>query len=415
MMRDLFNSSHFLAGVEGLEFNRRLSLGEVEDFEASRNETSYIPATSQKTAYRKNPSSTFVSKKVFIYTDVNNRSEIISRFRAGKFAPKRPVNGVKIMHELVTIGSKIKDGDAVEPPVDSSSIKAIVEDGRIEDIVVAPLKKGRRKIHEQQKKPGNLYAEIEWPGGRRTRTEKVSITRESGSPFSILDVLFGDFNDRKELGVQYNVINFMRGKPKKPFNRWVSFARAPDNVASGRSQEYYALSYDRIRFTPADCLTDISKYLSFKVKEAQVKIMPKKSFNLLNRVTSAQETAAIQSEEMSSEVIGVEEELKAVVPAVRPLMHPSVAIMRYKRYGECPSWYSVGRSSASEILATRYNSARHLPPHIIALISQRCPEFLDTRSNTILDEFRDQQDLLEKYRPWYSFVTRRFQRKKRHH
>jgi hypothetical protein len=354
---------------------------------------------------------------------VTNRTEIISRFRAGKFAPKRPVNAVKIMHELVTIGSKIRNSntDVIEPPVNSKStnVKADVEEGRIEEIVVVPTKKRRRKIHEQQKTLGNLYAEIEWPGGRRTRTQKISITRESGAPFSILDVLFGDFNDRKELGVQYNVINFMRGKPKKPFNRWVSFASPPDNVASGRSQEYYALSNDRIRFTPIDCITDISKYFSFKMKKAQLKIMPKKSSNLENRVTAEQDTATTQiddgktSGQITTNVIEVEQESDATAPVIRPLMHPGVAIMKYKRYGECPSWYSVGRSSASEILATRYNSAKHIPPHIVTLINERCPEFLDTRSSTILDEFRNQQDLLEKYRPWYSFVTRRLQKNNR--
>jgi hypothetical protein len=355
---------------------------------------------------------------------VNNRTEIISRFRAGKFAPKRPVNAVKVMHELVTIGSRIRNRntDVIEPPVDSKSRKVNAEDeeGSNKEIILAPLKKKRRKTHEQQKTVGNLYAEIEWPGGRRTRTQKISITRESGAPFSILDVLFGDFNDRKELGVQYNVINFMRGKPKKPFNRWVSFASPPDNVASGRSQEYYALSNDRIRFTPVDCLTDISKYLSYNMKKVQLKSIPKKSSNFVkNSVTAAQKIATTQiddgkaSGQIATNVIEVEQELEAAAPLIRPFMHPGVAIMKYKRYGECPSWYSVGRSSASEILATRYNSAKHIPPHIVTLINQRCPEFLDTRSNTILDEFRDQQDLLEKYRPWYSFVTRRFQGKNR--
>lgn len=415
----MLTSFHIL-GVEGLEFNRRLSLEEVEDFEASRNRngTYNIPANSLKKKDRKNPSSTFISKKVFIYTDVVNRTEIISRFRAGKFAPKRPVNGVKTMYELVTVGSKIKNSESVEPTIDgaSSSMDVNNVDGIKDDSIVTSSKKSRRKIHEQPKKLGNIYAEIEWPGGRKTRTEKISITRESGSPFSILDVLFGDFNDRKELGVQYNVINFMRGKPKKPFNRWVSFASPPDNVASGRSQEYYVLSHDRIRFTPVDCLTDISNYLSFKMKKAQQKYLPKKNVNLVpTTATTQSDNGNLVGERVTNEIElegEGEGESESVAPAVRPLMYPGVAIMKYKRYGECPSWYSVGRSSASEILGTRYNSAKHIPPHIVSLVNQRCPEFLETRSDSILDDFRSQKDLLEKYRPWYSFVTRRFQRKK---
>ena len=101
-----------MAGVEGLEFNRRLSDGEVHEEEFRKKEKKIVNGTTEillKRKNDKNPSSTFISKKVFIYTDLSNRTEAITAFRSGKFAPKRPVSSVKFMNELITIGTKTKN------------------------------------------------------------------------------------------------------------------------------------------------------------------------------------------------------------------------------------------------------------------------------------------------------------------
>ena len=228
-----------------------------------------------------------------------------------------------------------------------------------------------------------------------------------------MDVLFGDFNQRKELGVQYNVINFMRGKPRKPFNRWISFASPPDNLGSGRSQEYYTISKERIRLTPFDFMSDIGRALKSKIKS--VGITGVRNLKGSRSISENPDNNAVRK--TTNQITDEEEEgdnnekTSLLNSYIRPFIYPGVASIRYKRYGECPSWYSIGRSSASEITGTRYNSAKYIPPQVIQLISQKCPEFLLPNTKHLMDEFLLQTDLLVKYRPWHHFMTNRFRRK----
>lgn len=411
--------------MEGLECNRRLSLTEFDNLKIRSNETSDQPLTTKNNPRDKRPSSTFVSKKVFVYTDLRNRSDIITKFRSGKFAPKRPVNAVKVVYELITVGTKVTDDDGNliiderEPKIKRQNKASGIEQmndlenpGSIESTPSTAINKEKVK---SKKSGGNFYAQIEWPGGRKTITNKITINRDTGAPFSILDVLFGDFNDRNELGVQYNVINFMRGKPVKPFNKWISFASPPDNVASGRSQEYYTISNERVRITPLNFINDVTgsvvQNLKLKTKHYASKIsMPKLKMKAdeeaVNAVNS-QESVTVRNSEVDTE----DGELDPDSRVIRPLMSRGVAVMKYRRYGECPSWYSVGRSSASEIQATRYNSIDHVPAYAVSLLSSNCPSFLKTNSNSILENFFEAEDLLEKFRPWYYFISKRFHAK----
>lgn len=414
--------------MEGLEYNRRLSLTEFDNLKIKSNETSDQPFTTKKNSRDKSPSSTFISKKVFVYTDLRNRSDIITKFRSGKFAPKRPVNAVKIMYELITVGTKVTDDDVnnvldLKEKQSKRQNKAagvvqmndLENPGSVESTSSTAINK--KKVKSQKKNVGKFYAQIEWPGGRKTITNKITINRDTGAPFSILDVLFGDFNDRNELGVQYNVINFMRGKPVKPFNKWISFASPPDNVASGRSQEYYTISNERVRITPLNFINDVTgsvvQNLKLKTKHYASKIsMPKLKMKAdveaVNAVNSQENVAVINREVEVDDGEG-SMELEPDSRVIRPLMSRGVAVMKYKRYGECPSWYSVGRSSASEIRATRYNSIDHIPAYAVSLLSSTCPSFLESNSDNILENFFQGKDLLEKYRPWYYFISKRFQ------
>lgn len=398
----------------------------------NRNNTSDLPLKPRKRSVDKNPSSTFISKKVFIYTDLRNRSEIITRFRSGKFAPKRPVNGVKVMYELITIGTKPTDEDSNKAnrvrDEDTRTVTAAGSD-QTTDIKSTTSTSTNKKNMEPSKSGGNFFAQIEWPGGRKTHTNKITINRDSGEPFSILDVLFGDFNDRNELGVQYNVINFMRGKPVKPFNKWISFASPPDNVASGRSQEYYTISNERVKVNPVNFFNDVTKSVvqTLKLKSMHYvsklsKLKNKNKYNMetVNTQNNQESVTAVNREldtedGKDSKELDLEPELRLGLEpdsrVIRPLINRGVAVMKYKRYGECPSWYSVGRSSASEIRATRYNSINHVPAYVLALLSQNHPSFLESNSNNILDNFFKEKDLLEKYRPWYYFISKRFQEK----
>lgn len=44
---------------------------------------------------------------------------------------------------------------------------------------------------------------------------------------------------------------------------------------------------------------------------------------------------------------------------------PSSARMAYRRYGECPSWYSVGKASSVELTADRYDSLDEVPKDVL--------------------------------------------------
>ena len=342
------------------------------------------------------------------------------------------MNGVKVMYELITIGTKPTDEDSNKAnrvrDEDTRTVTAAGSD-QTTDIKSTTSTSTNKKNMEPLKSGGNFFAQIEWPGGRKTHTNKITINRDSGEPFSILDVLFGDFNDRNELGVQYNVINFMRGKPVKPFNKWISFASPPDNVASGRSQEYYTISNERVKVNPVNFFNDVTKSVvqTLKLKSMHYvsklsKLKNKNKYNMetVNTQNNQESVTAVNREldtedGKDSKELDLEPELRLGLEpdsrVIRPLMNRGVAVMKYKRYGECPSWYSVGRSSASEIRATRYNSINHVPAYVLALLSQNHPSFLESNSNNILDNFFKEKDLLEKYRPWYYFISKRFQEK----
>ena len=342
------------------------------------------------------------------------------------------MNGVKVMYELITIGTKPSDGDSNKAnrvrDDDTRTVSAAGFD-QTTDIKSTSSTSTNSKNVKPSKSSGNFFALIEWPGGRKTHTNKITINRDNGEPFSILDVLFGDFHDRNELGVQYNVINFMRGKPVKPFNKWISFASPPDNVASGRSQEYYTISNERVKINPVNFFSDVTRSVAQTLKSksklyvskiSKLKIKNEnKNENVIVTVNTQnnQGSVAAVNRELDTEddkgsmELDPDLELEPDSTVIRPLMNRGVAVMKYKRYGECPSWYSVGRSSASEIRATRYNSINHVPAYTIALLSHNYPSFLELNSNILLDNFFEEKDLLEKYRPWYYFISKRFQEK----
>ena len=429
---------YLILGLEGLEFNRRLTIDELnEDTFGERNSMSGN-GTSQVSLERKNdkqPSSTFISKKVFIYTDLRNRSEIISQFRSGKFAPQRPVAGTKIMYELITIGPKMKSGRylnsfEVKNNIKIKGKKNIIDENKMRDSTSTTItknhennfstttKKRQNRKSNSNNNFGNYFAEIEWPGGRKTRTEKISVSRDSGGQFSLLDVLFGDFTERSELGVQYNVINFMRGKPKKPFNKWISFASPPDKISSGRSQEYYTIAKERITFTPIQYLSDVSKFMMYKMKNVENIIRMTslneinsefyhKLKNILSKRKNDDSFTSIIVENDQNDI----DKFDDISYQIRPIINHSVANLKYKRYGEGPSWYSVGRPTATEITGKRYNSINHLPLYIVELVNQQCPTFIES-SAPFLNDFRSQTDLLDSYKPWYSSITKKIRNKK---
>jgi hypothetical protein len=174
-----------------------------------------------------------------------------------------------------------------------------------------------------------------------------------------------------------------------------------------------------VRITPLNFINHVTgsvvQNLKLKTKHYSSKIsMPKLKMKADTKAVNAmnsEEIVAVVNRGVDTEDGEGSMELEQDSRVIRPLMSRGVAVMKYKRYGECPSWYSVGRSSASEIRATRYNSIEHVPAYAVSLLSSNCPSFFESNSNNILANFFKEKDLLEKYRPWYYFISKRFQAK----
>lgn len=173
----------------------------------------------------------------------------------------------------------------------------------------------------------------------------------------------------KRLGQRrkFDIIHFISGSKKKTFSRWISFS--PNSDGNGRSQEYYSLA-------------------------------PGESF-------------------------GFAPLLGSLIAAMGVLRVPPLATMSYKRYGECPSWFSIGRSCSIEMQAFKFNSVSHLPPQVLDLVRRMgCEDFLKSelhyfrregnaaattiRGNNVYHNFREKPDAFDQFKPWYASL---FQRK----
>ena len=63
---------------------------------------------------------------------------------------------------------------------------------------------------------------------------------------------------------------------------------------------------------------------------------------------------------------------------VKKCLHKPIAYIQYKRYGECPPWYSLGKACTTELSGYKYNNIRHIPMNVLELITKICPEFYPT-------------------------------------
>ena len=146
--------------------------------------------------YERNTTATaFLSKKLFMYVDRTNASNLLEQYRLQRQAPLRPVKAVNEIVEKVTLGINDK---------------------------------------------GLTFASITWPGSRRTITNN----RISIEPLSVGNSFLGRMVGRKKL----NVVNFMtagvpiQSIPRNSLRRWISFSPGGQDDRAGRSQEYYIIS-----------------------------------------------------------------------------------------------------------------------------------------------------------------------------
>lgn len=209
---------------------------------------------------------TYISKKVFIYTDAANHSQPLAYFRMRPKAPKRPLSPVKTYYESVTVG------------------------------------------YDAEKQ--SSFMRVCWPGGRLLKNNKMTVQEVYYAfPLSLFMR-------------QFQIINFVKGKLRS--RGFVSFA-AEEN--SGRTQEYYTFRQMRLPF--------------------------------------------IRSSQLD-----------------------------YKRYGECPAWFSSGRLCSTELSARKYSSIRKLPPLIRRLVGENAPDFVSSRGLSE-SEFSSRSDLVSAFKPWY--------------
>lgn len=171
------SSGNEIVGIEGIEFIRRLAGDRVAK----------ITNTSQ---------GSYISKKIFVYSNLHNRSDLVTSFKVNPIAPVRTVNPVKQLSEIVTIGSSIK-------PVKQSPSR------RNSDIAI--------EVH----KP-SFFSKVEWPGGRVMETKKINLKRNriNGDSKSWAD----PFLYKQEI----NVVHFIKGARPKSVSKWISFAGQSD-------------------------------------------------------------------------------------------------------------------------------------------------------------------------------------------
>ena len=464
-----------IVGIEGLEFVKRLPSTTIDIEEEINNKKKTNKgknSNSNSTTINQLPLPSdyglYLSKKVFVFTDLKNRSEAIKQFRTGKHGPLREVNPVKEIVELVKFGVLI---DTTTTDVIVSKKDALVK--KDEGI----KQQNKQELINNIDKKGNsdkYCVEVKLPGGRILRNEKLTISRDTGHAYSFLDFV-GNTKMLNELGVQYNIVNFMKGKTRNnAMNKWISFASPYDINNSGKSQEYYTIYLDRVEspnpirmFNGILCgfaeITSnffensmntlgfriISDRFSNSYKNAANSFqyfkpdISTKDFNYADKdvvevmggiksVNNKQDIAAnIHSNDITSMTNNVNisatvskaiisDELRNAIEfnekrTIDRLakLYPywglqrddtprrGTAVMKYTRYGEGPSWYSVGKPVTTEICAIRYNTLTDVPSYIRRLITQQHPAFyLDKLEN--LDDFKIHKDPLDKFKPWYS-------------
>jgi hypothetical protein len=159
----------------------------------------------------------------------------MTKFRSGKHAPLRPLNPTREIFERVTVGQfDAINGNRVTT---RGNINDTTMSNTIEEIPSSPLGRPRTDF-------GRYIAEVELSGGRHLRTDKLSISRQHDglTSSSLMNIMHRFLTGTKgQYGMQYNVVNFVRGRPKKFTNKWISFASPSDLITSGRSQEYYTV------------------------------------------------------------------------------------------------------------------------------------------------------------------------------
>lgn len=76
--------------------------------------------------------------------------------------------------------------------------------------------------------------------------------------------------------------------------------------------------------------------------------------------------------------------------------------MSYRRFGESPAWYAIGKGCLVELTGTRLPSTQAIPSSVQQLISTLLPaDILPQHQEFDIQRFSSGKDLLDDYSPWY--------------
>jgi len=257
---------------------------------------------------------------------------------------------------------------------------------------VKPVSVFTEKVSIRTNPAGGTAVDIEMPSGRFMTTNKVSIM-EAGSSF---DRLLG----RQKL----DIVHFMSAARRQNVRKWISFGPGSD-TSSGRSQEYYTMQ------AKSGVVAAFDNFL-YQTQVAASRRLPKVGNLIAPRVGNRNSSVPL--------------------PVSSSQLPPGAQVtMAYRRYGECPSWFSVGRSCVIEVKAGRYplprgyfsrnkfslasseRSLLRLPSHVIDLLASidshaQKVAVVETNSSPTpltMKWFRDQDDPLSSFRPWHSYLN----------
>jgi len=155
------------------------------------------------------PFASYISNKLFVYTNASDPDEAIYAYRVSRQAPERPVRPVKHLLEKITVGTK--------------------EQAPTEDRSTSTNTKGKGRT---------LLGRVTFPGGRTLTSKNFD--------FTVAGCIGRGNTGSGALGrKQVELVHFMRPtpapkRPKTALSRWVSFAPGPSPDAARTLESYTA-------------------------------------------------------------------------------------------------------------------------------------------------------------------------------
>lgn len=277
---------------------------------------------------------TFLSSKLFVYTDLQNRTKPVTLYRVQPAAPARPVNPLSELNCVVTLGYRRR---AVASDSPSGSKQGA---------------KGKREgVIQKSQTPFDFFSVVRWPSGRAIHTNNIEIaptgsndvpgvgSRKAGQALDVIHYINGisacknvTTSTRNYGGIESSAAEMLSKRGKFNWRKWITFSGSGSQPWYGKSQEYYTISAGRGKG---------DGWLPSRMG--------------LSLVGSPSPSGAEQG----------------------GILKQPLATMRYTRFGEGPEWYAAGRPCSTELYAFKYNSVRDVPVQARDLLQGLCPQFFE--------------------------------------